>query len=45
MCLSRLSFFGFSEPFLGDFLGAVLRPFSLGFDGGVCLNPSWFFSL
>jgi hypothetical protein len=24
---------------------AVLRPLSLGFGGGVCMNPSWLFSL
>jgi hypothetical protein len=30
---------------LGTFLGVISRPFSLGFGGGVCMNPSWFFSL
>jgi hypothetical protein len=29
----------------GDFLGVILRPFSLGFGGGVCMRSSWFFSL
>jgi hypothetical protein len=32
-------FWWFSEPFLGDFLGAMSRPFSLGFDGGCMLEP------
>jgi hypothetical protein len=35
----------FRSLFLGDFLGAILRPFSLGFGGDVCMSPSWFFSL
>jgi hypothetical protein len=31
------SFWRFSEPFLGDFLGAILRLFSLVF-GGECMH-------
>jgi hypothetical protein len=27
------------EPFLGDFLGAILRPFSIGFGGGCTHEP------
>jgi hypothetical protein len=38
-------FWRFSEPFLSGFLVAVSRPFYLGSGAGVCLNPSWFFSL
>jgi hypothetical protein len=39
MCLSRLSFLVILEPFLGDFLGTISRPFSLGFGGGCMLEP------
>jgi hypothetical protein len=31
------SFWWFSKPFLGDFLGTISRPFSLGF-GGECMH-------
>jgi hypothetical protein len=33
------SFWLFSELFLGDFLGAISRPFSLGFGGGCMHEP------
>jgi hypothetical protein len=33
------SFWWFLEPFLGDFLGAISRPFSLGFGGGCMHEP------
>jgi hypothetical protein len=33
------SFWWFPEPFLGDFLGAISRPFSLGFGGGCMHEP------
>jgi hypothetical protein len=33
------SFWWFSEPFLGDFLGEILRPFSWEFGGGHMLEP------
>jgi hypothetical protein len=33
------SFWWFSEPFLGDFLGVISRPFSLGFGGRSMLEP------
>jgi hypothetical protein len=32
-------FWWFSEPFLGDFLIVILRPFSLGFGGGCMHEP------
>jgi hypothetical protein len=37
--VSVRSFWWFSEPFPGDFLGAILRPFTWGFGGGYMLEP------
>jgi hypothetical protein len=40
MCLFPfLLFSDFRSPFLGDFLGVILRPFSLGFGVGYMLEP------
>jgi hypothetical protein len=39
-CVSPIILFcWFSEPFLGDFLVVILRPFSLGFDRGCIQEP------
>jgi hypothetical protein len=39
MCLSLLSVLVILEPFLGIFLGAISRHFSLGFGGGCMVEP------